>query len=129
MTDEPNYVDLTNYVKAFDLLIKTDLPQKDGEVYSYEWTFPKTEINMTIDGDFILDDFQKSISNEAIMKMTNRGRWWFDVSFDADVIMTGIKLQEDGTATATYKSMRIVDHTPRWWFPNLLRWIFRRPNE
>ena len=139
MTDNQNHspdngesvFDLTPLVKSFHMQQTTGIPKSDGDEYVYEFKFPsttETEINFTVDGDFAaLRLFQESHERKHVMKMTQAGRYWFDRSFEIDVVMTGLEMSPDfSNMTATYEGMNTIDHTNYSYPARFLRWILRR---
>lgn len=130
MTDDKNHspteepFDLTLLVESFNL--EHSGPESGG--VTYEWEFPTTEINFTVDTDFAVRElFQEPHERKHVMRMTQTGRYWFDRKYEADVIMTGIQISPDmSNLTATYQGMKIIDHTNKSYLARFLRWILRR---
>lgn len=127
MSDEP--IDITPYVKSFDLLfstgIKPNAPETD-EDKTFTWNFPTVEqsIEMQVEPEFVKSLLESE--KHTFMKMDFRGKSWFDVKYHADVYMSGFEYLPDGTISATYNSINVVDETNRGWLARFLRWLLRR---
>lgn len=128
MTDEP--LDITNDVKSFDLIFSTGLnlaDPKTGESNTFTWNFTpqgQPEIKFTVEASDI--PTLMNWDGQQVMKMENKGKYWFDTHFTADVIMTDLQIAEDGTITARYLGVNIKDLTNRSIFARFLRWLLRR---
>ena len=127
MTDEP--FDLTPFVKSFDLNLKNDLHPKitdDGNLYFWEYKPPSVDINLTFTNTTLFESMRQAIQGKQVMKMTQRGKYWFDPAFETDVIMTGVTMNADGSYYADYEGVNFVDLTDHRPLARFLRWILRR---
>lgn len=68
------------------------------------------------------------LEQDKLMHMEHKGRYWFDVHYTADVIMTNLQEGENGSFTATYLGMNIKDFSDRRWLARFLRWLTHRGN-
>lgn len=127
-----NVFDITEFVNTFDLKMETGMQkQTDGDDFVYEYSFKPSvsvDIGLTFDKDVVAHEIlQKQIKEKAVMKMEQRGKYWFDKSFTADVEITDIALdRETLEATATYKGMNVVNTTNHKPLARFLRWVLRR---
>lgn len=127
MSDE--LIDLTPYVKSFDLIfstgIKPNAPETD-EDKTFTWNFPTVEqkIEMQVEPEFVAAAL--GAEKNALMKMEQTGKYWFDVKYHADVYIHDVVLMPDGSITATYNGFNIQDRTDRGWLARFLRWLLRR---
>ena len=120
--------DITNFVESFSLLTKTEIKpikSNEGYTYSFDCSSPVINIDMTLDAEktsaHIWDGMEKKV-----VKMSNRGKFWFDKSFDADVVMTDLVINKDGSCDAIYNSINIVDTTEKGLVARFLRWLLKR---
>lgn len=100
-------------------------PQADGDSFVYTYSFPETTVDLTINTDFFPQFFEEIKSRKSAMKMTQRGRFWFDKQFDCDVVMTDFEIHGENV-TANYEGTNIKDLTDYRPLARFLRWILRR---
>ena len=129
MTEEP--IDLTPYIKSFKFSLDTGLKSTEPqEVESdvYFWSFgtqtTTADINFTVEPGDIPKLME--LEGEKLMSMEQKGKYWFDKGYTADVRMTDLQIADDGTITATYIGTNITDLTNRSLLARFLRWLLRR---
>ncbi len=129
MTDE--LFDISKFVKLFDMTMTTNFKPKttDNEnlEFVYEYKPPTVDINFEADPAFVLETLGLIAERKSVMKMEQRGKYWFDHAYDAEIVMKQVQYEpETGKMTAEYESGKINDLTDRGLTARFLRWILRR---
>lgn len=125
MTDQP--FDLTPFVNEFDMNMTSGLKpvlDSDGETVTYQ-AFYETDINL----DFNIDHetiFKGLADSRAVMKLHQRGKYWFDRAYEIDVTMKSFTASPDGAISADYEGTNIKDLTDYTPLARFLRWILCR---
>jgi 23S rRNA maturation-related 3'-5' exoribonuclease YhaM len=121
-------IDITDYVKSFDLQIKSRPLKILRDNGDYIWhNSPDQTVEISGEVRDESTSFFETLNKEQIgvVKMKTKGHFWFDRKQEADVVMTGIELK-DNQIEATYKSMAITDLTDYGLAARFLRWLLRR---
>jgi hypothetical protein len=124
--DEP--IDLTKFVKSFNLTMESGIKAEvtDGENLAFLHEFKPVDIDMEFTPNASTIRQMFDYASRQVIKMEQHGRFWFDRAFDAEVVMKSLTLEPDGSYSATYESMNIIDKTDYRTLARFLRWILRR---
>ena len=118
------YIDITKYIKAFDLQMKMGPTPQQPDRGNFVWSYVSPTVDANLKDTDILETLKPEI--KSVMKMEQRGKYWFDKSFEVDVKMSGFTLNPDGNYSATYEGMNFIDTSNKGVLARFLRWILRR---